>query len=121
MNPKVRRILNFLNEVYNLINENSNKLSLRDLLRKHHLSNTIIHTIKQQGLFIGRHGLYEWNSTIPDFNMANKVLIEEDKKRKAYNQKKVVKPIIENEIQKVEVTKQQKTISIFWGMFKFNY
>jgi len=137
--PEITRqnVLNFLNEIYSLTNENVYYVSLNKISRKHRISNINSFTILKSKLLCKYDNGYKWNSIKPNLKMADKLIHFnrqtnlkwiDSKSNNTSKEQEVSKPIAKDKkvvvvdnIKKVEVTKQQKTISIFWGMFKFNY
>jgi hypothetical protein len=134
-----KNILNFLNEIYSLTNERITYLSLNKLCRKHRISNVNCVTIVKSKLLLHFENGYKWNSIKPNLKMADKLLNfnrqtnikwREDKINIVSDIKKqeVTKPIAKDKkvvvvdnVKKQVATKQQRQVSIFWGMFKFNY
>ena len=139
--PEITRqnMLNFLNEVYSLTNEKANYIALYKLCGKHGISNINCVTIVNSKLLLKSPNGFKWNSIKPNLKMADKLLNfnrqtnmkwREDKINIVSDIKKqeVSKPIAKDKkvvvvdnVKKQVATKQQRQVSIFWGMFKFNY
>lgn len=144
------KTLNFLNEVYSLTNEKETYVSLHSLCKKHeinYINTTSIVKAKlvsrrSAGSHVNSLKFYKWNSIKPNLKMVDKLLDFNIKERKMIMQSKIDKAVIIKDVKKQEVskpiakdkkvvvvdnikkqvaTKQQRQISIFWGMFKFNY
>lgn len=134
ISESVENYANFIKEVYHLTHKAPVKLSMNHLMKKHRVSSMIAVQLQKDGVLRrGHYNVYRWIGPEPSpsfiANLRNEVMIyhrDTKLRRENANIKGQVKLDLAPEtavhpvVSKPRVRKK-RSVSIFWGLIKFNY